>query len=64
MLSWYAAVTVPTLLVDSQASPERLHASTVAVAGTVPGARHRRLPGGFHDVGPDVLAPALAEFFA
>ncbi|MEU5866448.1 alpha/beta fold hydrolase [Nonomuraea sp. NPDC047529] len=63
-LSRYAGLAVPTLLIDSAASPERLHASTAAVAEAVPGARHRRLPGGFHDVEPGVLGPALAEFFA
>ncbi|RSN05583.1 alpha/beta hydrolase [Nonomuraea sp. WAC 01424] len=63
-LSRYAAVTVPTLLIDSEASPERLRASTEAVAGTVPGARRRSLAGGFHDVEAGVLAPVLAGFFA
>ncbi|NRQ36118.1 alpha/beta hydrolase [Nonomuraea sp. NN258] len=62
-LDAYAGVAVPTLLVDSESSPPTLHESTAAVAAAVPGARRRTLPGGFHDVAPDVLAPALKEFF-
>ncbi|NUP63633.1 MAG: alpha/beta fold hydrolase [Nonomuraea sp.] len=59
----YAAVGVPTLLLDSESSPERLRESTRLMAETVPGARRRSLPGAFHGVDPDVLAPVLAEFF-
>ncbi|NUP76981.1 MAG: alpha/beta fold hydrolase [Nonomuraea sp.] len=59
----YAAVGVPALLLDSESSPERLRESTRLMAETVPGARRRSLPGAFHGVDPDVLAPVLAEFF-
>ncbi|MFG1703076.1 alpha/beta fold hydrolase [Nonomuraea sp. M3C6] len=59
----YASVAVPTLLVDSQASPETLHTSTRTVARAVPGALHRSLPGGFHDVEASLLAPVLTHFF-
>jgi pimeloyl-ACP methyl ester carboxylesterase len=59
----YAAVSVPTLAVASESSPEILRTSTWTVAETVPGARKLGLPGGFHDVEPDVLAPVLVEFF-
>lgn len=62
-LGRYAAVSVPAILIDSLASPELLHASTRAVAEAVPGARRRSLPGGFHDVEAEVLAPVLGEFF-
>jgi hypothetical protein len=34
-----------------------------AVAGAVPDGRWVRLPGGFHQVEPAVLAPALAAFY-
>ncbi|WP_433428967.1 alpha/beta fold hydrolase [Nonomuraea sp. CA-141351] len=59
----YASVAVPTLLVGSENSPETLRTSTEEIARAVPGARHRSLPGGFHDVEPKVLAPVLTEFF-
>ncbi|KAB8195366.1 alpha/beta fold hydrolase [Nonomuraea phyllanthi] len=61
-LDRYAAIAVPTLLVDSENSPEMLRASTEEVARAVPGARRRSLPGGFHDVEPGTLAPVLAGF--
>jgi Alpha/beta hydrolase family len=33
------------------------------VADTVPGAQHRILDGGFHEIPPELLAPALQAFF-
>lgn len=58
-----ARVAVPTLAVDSTGSADWLRAGAGAAAAAVPGARHRSLDGGFHDVPPEVLAPVLAEFF-
>ncbi|MEV4110363.1 alpha/beta fold hydrolase [Nonomuraea sp. NPDC049695] len=60
----YASVAVPTLLLDSENSTEALRTATEQVARTVPGARHRSLPGGFHDVPPKVLAPVLTDFLS
>ncbi|MFC4120915.1 alpha/beta fold hydrolase [Nonomuraea zeae] len=62
-LTRYAAVTVPTLVVDSLASSQPLRSSAADMARTVPGARHRSVPGRAHDADPQTLAPVLAEFF-
>ncbi|MEV0826653.1 alpha/beta fold hydrolase [Nonomuraea rubra] len=62
-LARYAAVTVPALVVDSLASPDRLRTASRQVAQAVPGAARRSLPGGFHDVEAGVLAPELIGFF-
>jgi pimeloyl-ACP methyl ester carboxylesterase len=59
----YAAVTRPVLVLDSTDTGEGLRGSARALAATVPGARHRSLPGHFHEVAPDELAPALRAFF-
>jgi pimeloyl-ACP methyl ester carboxylesterase len=59
-----ASVTVPTLVIDSTGSPEWLRRTAQAVADVLPNAHQRTLEGQFHDVAPEVLAPALQEFFA
>ena len=58
-----AAVTVPTLVLDSAGSDERLRGWADGVAERLPDARRRTLPGDWHGVTPDVLAEALAEHF-
>jgi pimeloyl-ACP methyl ester carboxylesterase len=59
-----AAVTVPTLVIDSTASPDWLRQAAKAVAGALADAQHRSLDGGFHDVPPQVLGPVLQAFLA
>jgi pimeloyl-ACP methyl ester carboxylesterase len=59
-----AMVKVPTILIDGGASPASLRAAARAVADAVPFAQHRTLAGQTHDVSPEVLAPALIEFFS
>ncbi|MCM0673745.1 alpha/beta hydrolase [Micromonospora phytophila] len=54
-----AAVTAPTVLIDSTGSPAWLRDATRAAAAAIPGARHVSLDGGFHEVPPDVLAAEL-----
>ena len=54
-----AMIAVPTVVVDSTGSPPRLRDAAAAAAGAIPGATHRSLPGGFHEVPPEELAPAL-----
>lgn len=50
---------------DSKAKRAPTAASTsIAVADALPDARRRTLPGQTHDVAQDVLASAVAEFFA
>jgi pimeloyl-ACP methyl ester carboxylesterase len=58
-----AAVPVPALVVDSDASPDWLRTSARTLAGALVNGRYRTLEGQFHEVPPAVLAPALTEFF-
>jgi len=58
-----AGVTVPVLALSSLSTAPWLASAADAVARAVPGGRHQRLEGGFHDVPPAVLAPALATFY-
>lgn len=51
-----AAVSVPTLLLDSEGSSDDLTGSAETAAGLIPGARHRSLPGEWHVVAPDLIA--------
>jgi pimeloyl-ACP methyl ester carboxylesterase len=58
------AVSVPVLAVTSTGTAVPWMAQTGdRVAGGVPDGRSVRLDGGFHDVAPGVLAPALAAFY-
>lgn len=58
-----SAIRVPTLVVNSEQSDGRLRTWSRRVADTLPDARHRSLPGEWHGVAPDVLAPVLTQFF-
>ena len=58
-----AVVKARTLVLDGGASPDWLHQSADALAKAIPGAKRRTLAGQEHNVAPDVIAPALAEFF-
>ena len=60
----WASVTVPTLVIDGEASPSWMHHGAQALADVLPDARRRTLEGQAHDVAPEVLAPVLDEFFA
>ena len=57
------SVTTPTLVLDSSGSSDDITGSAAAVAAALPNGVHRRLPGGWHGVPHEVLAPALTEFF-
>jgi hypothetical protein len=59
----WAAVDVPTLVMDGGASPEWMHHGADALAAILPAASRRTLAGQTHAVDPAVLAPALADFF-
>ena len=59
-----AAIDTPTLVIDSAESDGGLRTSSEVVADALPNGSHRRLPGEWHGVAPEVLAPALTEFFA
>jgi pimeloyl-ACP methyl ester carboxylesterase len=57
------SVTVPTLVLDSQGSSPSITESAATVAAALPNGTHRHLPGDWHGVPGEVLAPALTEFF-
>ena len=57
------AVDLPTLVMDSQGSSDDLAGWAAAVAAQLPHATHRSLPGAWHGIPDEVLAPALLEFF-
>jgi pimeloyl-ACP methyl ester carboxylesterase len=59
-----ASVPTPTLVLDSRGSTDDLTGSAVAVAAALPRGRHRSLPGEWHGVPDEVLAPVVAEFLA
>jgi pimeloyl-ACP methyl ester carboxylesterase len=58
-----ASVAVPALIMDGGASYPFMHIAATALANAVPNAQHRTLEGQTHEVAPEVLAPALEEFF-
>jgi pimeloyl-ACP methyl ester carboxylesterase len=57
-----AKVSTPTLVIDSQGSSDDLTGWAASVAAALPDARHRSLPGGWHGVPVEVLAPVVAGF--
>ena len=59
-----ASIAVPTLAMHGEKTDARLRRAARAVAEAVPNSRHQALPGQNHAVKPEVLAPALEEFFA
>jgi pimeloyl-ACP methyl ester carboxylesterase len=60
----WASTTVPTLVMEGGKSPEWMRQGVQALASVLPNARLRTLEGQTHMVKPNVLAPALLEFFA
>ncbi|MFI6273332.1 alpha/beta fold hydrolase [Micromonospora zamorensis] len=57
-------LTIPTLVLDSAQSDARLRGWAQGVAEKLPAGRHRTLPGEWHGVSDEVLAPVLADHFA
>ncbi len=60
----WAAISVPTLVMDGGASPAQMHSGAQALADLLPTAERRTLPGQTHDVDVDVLTGVLTEFFS
>lgn len=56
-------VTIPTLVIDSQASSDDLTWWAASLAAALPQGEHRSLPGEWHGVADEVLAPVLFGFF-
>jgi pimeloyl-ACP methyl ester carboxylesterase len=57
------AVAVPTLVMDGGKSPLYMRNGAKALAGVLPGAGYRTLPGQTHMLKPEAVAPVLTEFF-
>jgi pimeloyl-ACP methyl ester carboxylesterase len=60
----WAAVTIPTLVMDGGKSPDWMRNGSRALAGVLPNAQYRTLEGQTHMVKPDVHAPVLEEFYS
>ncbi|MGX9229742.1 alpha/beta fold hydrolase [Streptomyces albus] len=58
-----AAVDVPVLVVSSRESTPALREAARVTAEALPRGVHRELPGAFHQVPPEQLAPVMREFF-
>ena len=61
--SRWAAVTMPTLVMDGSKSPKWMHDGTQALTRVLPNAQYRSLAGQTHNVKAKALAPDLIEFF-
>ena len=59
----WTSVNVPTLVADGGKSPAWMRHGTRALADVLPNATRRTLEAQTHMVKPNVLAPALVEFF-
>jgi len=57
-----AAVSMPTLVLDSEGSSDDLTGSAATAARLIPGARHKSLPGEWHVVAPDLIAREIRAF--
>jgi pimeloyl-ACP methyl ester carboxylesterase len=60
----WASVTMPTLVMDGGASPEWARNAARALVEVLPDGRYLTLEGQTHAADPQVVAPALEEFFA
>ena len=58
-----AAVTAPTLVLDSEGSSDDLTGWAAGAAAALPDGTHRSLAGEWHGVPDEDLAPVLADFF-
>ena len=59
----FASIGVPVLVMNGAKSDSRLREAARSIADAVPAARHQELAGQTHNVKPEVLAPAVVEFF-
>lgn len=57
-------VATPTLVLDSEGSDPALSQAASGLAAALPNATHRTLPGDWHGVDDEVLAPAIRGFLA
>jgi pimeloyl-ACP methyl ester carboxylesterase len=59
-----AAIRIPTLVMDGGKTDARLRRAAENIAAALPTATRRTLAGQTHNVKPEVLTPALVEFFS
>jgi pimeloyl-ACP methyl ester carboxylesterase len=59
----FAGVRTPTIVLDGGASPPWMAVTAQELADTLPNGHRRTLEGQQHNVDPEALAPAVAEFF-
>lgn len=59
-----AAITMPTLVMNGDASYPFMHITALALSKAIPNAQHKALPGQTHQVSASVLAPVLVKFFS
>ena len=58
------SLTTPALVVASESSDERLLGWARALSDALPNGELRLLPGEWHGIAPQILAPAIAEFYS
>jgi pimeloyl-ACP methyl ester carboxylesterase len=58
-----SSVTVPTLVIGGEESPEVMRQAGQTLAGSLPNGQYRLLKGQTHDIVPAVVGPVLEEFF-
>jgi pimeloyl-ACP methyl ester carboxylesterase len=64
VLDRYAGISVPTLIMHGGASPTWMADAATALAGVLPNATHRELPGQDHDVSGQALTPILSAWLS
>jgi pimeloyl-ACP methyl ester carboxylesterase len=58
-----SSVTIPTLVIDGEASPPPMQNAVQQLVDVLPNARRLTMEGQTHEVDPTLLAPVLTEFF-
>ena len=59
----FASIAVPVLVMNGTKTDPRLREAARTIVNVIPAAHHRELAGQTHNVRPDVLTPAVVEFF-
>ena len=62
-LALFAAITTPTLVMVGSNSPPYQQNAVATLTKVLPNAQYRSMAGQDHGIAPEVLAPALTEFF-
>jgi hypothetical protein len=59
----FASIGVPSLVMNGAKTDRRLREAVQTIVNAMPAAHHRELAGQTHNAKPDVLTPAVVEFF-